>query len=52
MPSPVASVFQPVKVNPVLVAVVEEAIVTVAPGTDCVTAAAVVAPPLPLKVTV
>jgi hypothetical protein len=41
-----------VKVNPVLVAVAESAIVTFAPGTVCVTAAAVVVPLLPLKVTV
>ena len=52
VPSPVARVFQPRNLNPVLVAVAESAIVTVAPGTVCVTAAAVVAPLLPLKVTV
>ena len=52
VPSPVARVFQPVNVKPVLVAVAESATVTVAPGTDCVTDGAVEVPELPSKVTV
>ena len=43
--------FQPTNVNPVFVAVAESAIVTVAPGTACVTAGAVDVPVFPSKVT-
>ena len=52
MPSPVARVFQPTNVNPVLVAVDESATETVPPTTLCETGVAVVDPPFALNVTV
>jgi hypothetical protein len=52
VPSPVASVFQPVNVYPVRVAVDESAIVTLVPTAVCETGIAVVLPLFALNVTV